>query len=268
MSIKFGIVYINLFFILFSCSRQNQFPVKQTEKTGVENVVLDKSFNTVEKSSKVDSVRLNIFGNELVEIMQYIQWYEDQNSKFDLNELESLWNQLRNQSPHFSSDDLSNWIEITGFLLEITGKSRYGESMQEIACQDKSSFFDKEIKAIENRLIPIIFTKNVDHIHVNIFANATIKYEHTLKGAVEITQETNFPESGKVQLTFKMENKRYIELYIRIPDWAEGATVTEKGVKYVTIPGRYCQISRKWSTGDFVEIIIPIENIPAAYKIN
>jgi DUF1680 family protein len=59
-----------------------------------------------------------------------------------------------------------------------------------------------------------------------------------------------------------METKRYIELFIRIPEWAEEATVIEKGVKYVATPGSYCQITRKWSEGDMVEINFPTEKMP------
>ena len=79
---------------------------------------------------------------------------------------------------------------------------------------------------------------------------------------MEITQETNYPESGKILIKFKMENKRYIELFIRIPEWAEGATVTEKGVKYVATSGSFCQIARKWNEGDFVEVNLPVDKMP------
>jgi len=51
-----------------------------------------------------------------------------------------------------------------------------------------------------------------------------------------------------------MEEIRYIEISIRIPDWARNATVTEKNVKYVATPGSYCFIARKWNSGDVIEI--------------
>jgi hypothetical protein len=262
MSIKNRIVFAFLLFIILSCSQKEQFPSKQSEKVTLDNVVLNSSFISETKKVTVDSVHLNNFGKELKELLKYKQWFEEQNTNFDLDKMESLWGNLKSERINFNFEGVTSWISVTGFLLEITENTKYAEELERIAYQNNSSFSESEIKEIENQLIPFIFTKNVDHIHVNLFANATIKYNHTLNGAVEITQETNILDSAKIQIKFKMEIKRYIELYIRIPEWAEGATVTEKGVKYVTHPGEYCQITRKWGEGDVVEIILPTERIP------
>jgi DUF1680 family protein len=248
--------------MLFSCSQKNQFPAKLFEKVAVENIVLNGSLIRGNGTAIADTVRLNNFDKELNELLDCKQFYDEQNKIFDLARMESLWNELKNQRNYFSSTGLNKWIEITGFLLETTGNANYAEEIEGIAYQNYSAFSETGTKEMENRLIPWIFTKNVDHIHVNIFANATIKYEHSLKSAVEITQETNYPESGKIQIKFKMEKKRYIELFIRIPEWAEGATVTAKGVKYVAIPGQYSLVARNWLDGDFVEVIFPSEKIP------
>lgn len=266
MTIEYRIYFTVLLFVMFSCSEKNQFPVKISEKAASENVVLNSSFLTKNNTTAGDSLMLKNFSKEMNELLVYKQFYEERNKLFEMAKIESLWNELKSQRNYFGFASLNNWIEITGFLLEITGNARYAGEMEGVVYQDNSLFSETEIKEIENRSVPFIFTKNVDHIHVNLFANATIKYEHTLKGAVEITQETNYPWSGKVQIRFKMENKRYIELFIRIPEWAEGATVVEKGVKYVAAPGSYCQVTRKWNDGDFVEIIFPAEKIPAALK--
>jgi hypothetical protein len=232
----------------------------------LENLILNNSLIQVNQFSTADSVQGNNFENELDGLIQFKIWYEEQNTSFDLVKLEILWSNLQNKSSDFNLNELKSWIEITGFLLEITAKDEYAEELETIVYQVASGFSESEINEIENLLIPFIFTKNVDHIYVNLFVNSTVKYEHTLKGAVEITQETDIPESGKVQIKFKMENKRYIELYIRIPEWAVGATVVEKGVKYVAVPGTYCPIARKWKEGDFVEITFPSGKIPASIK--
>ena len=266
MSIKYRIVFSFLLLIILSCSQKEQFPAKKSEKVALDKVIINSSFISETKKVTVDSVHLSDFGKELKELLQYKQWFEEQNTNFDLDKVESLWDNQKTERTNFNFEGITSWIEITGFLFEITGNAKYAEELDSIASQNKTSFSDSEIKEIENQLIPFIFTKNVDHIHVNLFANATIKYNHTLNGAVEITQETNIPESGKIQIKFKMEIKRYIELFIRIPEWAEGATVTQKGVKYVTHPGEYCQISRKWGEGDMVEIAFPTERIPEYLK--
>jgi hypothetical protein len=268
MVLKNFYIFCSLVFLFFSCTQKEQFLAKKSERVALENLVLNSPLIQVNQFSTADSVVENNFENELNGLIQFKIWYEEQNTSFDLAKLESLWSNLQNKSNSFNLNELKSWIEITGFLLEITANVRYAQELETIVYQVASGFSESEINEIENLLIPFIFTKNVDHIYVNLFVNSTVKYEHTLKGAVEITQETEFPESGKVQIKFKMENKRYIELYIRIPEWAEGATVVEKGVKYVAVPGTYCPIARKWKEGDFVEITFPSEKIPASINSN
>ena len=257
MVLKNIFIFYSLTLVLFSCEQKEQFPVKKSEKVAMENVVLGSSLIQVNQFLTADSVPKNNFKNELIGLIQLKRWYDEQNSGFDLEKLESLWSNLQNQSSDFNLNELKSWLEVTGCLLEITANEKYARELEIIVYQAGSKFSEIEAREIESLLNPFIFTKNVDHIYVNLYVNSTVKYEHTLKGAVEITQETDFPESGKVQIKFKMENKRYIELYIRIPEWAEGATVIEKGVKYAAVPGNYCPIARKWKEGDLVEINLP-----------
>ena len=262
MSSKYGIVFSFLLFVFFSCTKPNQFPSKISEKVASENVVLNRTFLPIDYTAFGDSSQKSDYGNELEKLLQNKNKYDERNSTFNLAELENAWRNLQIQSKNFGIEDMKSWIKITGFIFEITGNSRYASELEEIVCKSASVFTETEFKEIEKQLTPWIFTKDVDHIHVNLFANATIKYEHSLKGAVEITQETDYPESGKIKLKFKMEKKNYIELFIRIPEWADGATVTEWRVKYVANPGEYCQVVRKWGDGDFVEINLPIEKMP------
>ena len=248
--------------VLFSCTKSEKFPTKNFEKVNSDMVILNKSF--IAKDSKIvnDSILKYDFKNELQNLLMFKKMYDDRNSLFNIAELENLWSNLKNERTNFNLEGVNQWIEVTGFLLEITGNSSYAQELEETFYWGAASFDTQEFKEIENHIIPFIYTKNVDHIRVNLFANSTINYEHTLKGIVEITQETNYPASGKILVKFKMSEKRYIELFIHIPDWAEGATVTEKGVKYVAPPGGYCQIVRKWDDGDFVEVFLPIEKMP------
>lgn len=262
MSIKPVAFCFALLFVFFSCAKSDKFPAKKSEKVASENVVLNQSLFPVSSSVLIDSVQKYDSGEELKELLSCKQFYETKNEQFDLVQLEILWNNLKNESANFNFENVSGWIEITGFLLEVTGKQMYARELENVVFQSSSVFPQAELTQIEKLLTPFVFTKNVDHIHVNLFANATIKYNHSLKGTVEITQETNYPVSGKILIKFKMENKRYIELFIRIPEWAEGATVVEKRVKYVAQPGSYCLIMRKWNEGDFVEINLPIEQMP------
>jgi DUF1680 family protein len=63
-----------------------------------------------------------------------------------------------------------------------------------------------------------------------------------------------------------METKRYIELWIRIPEWAHNASVTVKGVKYLSQPGSYSRVAKQWKEGDVVEVELPLQNVPGYLK--
>lgn len=263
MSIKYIILFSLFVTVLFSCTKSEQFPTKNFEKVDSNMVILSKSFISKDRIVRNDSLYQKYdFTKEFENLLMIKKMYDDRNSQFNVADLENLWNNLKNERDNFNVEAINQWIEVTGFLLEITGSSRYAQELEETFYWGATSFSEKEFREIENHIIPFIYTKNVDHIRVNIFANSTIKYEHTMKGAVEITQETDYPKSGKILIKFKMQTMNYIELFIHIPEWAKGATVTEKGVKYVATPGEYCQVTRKWGDGDFVEVILPIGKMP------
>ena len=80
MSIKYSIVFPSLLFIIFSCSQNKQFPEKKSEKVALDNVILNNSFISETKMVIGDSVLLIDFGEELKELLQYKQWFEEQNT--------------------------------------------------------------------------------------------------------------------------------------------------------------------------------------------
>ncbi len=76
---------------------------------------------------------------------------------------------------------------------------------------------------------------------------------------VTVTEETDYPFDGKINLTVKTENAAEFPLYLRIPGW-EGATITVAGAKPETVePGRFHKIIRTWKNGDKVEIRFPMK---------
>lgn len=268
MSNLYRIAFTFWLFTFFSCSQKEQFPLKKSEKMNLDNLSVGSSILQINEVLLVDSAVNFNKTNDLHELIQFKNWYEEKNTGFDLDKLEKSWKKFREERGSFNVSEVKNWVEITGFLLEVTANEIYAEELETIAYRRFSGFSESDVSELENLLTPFIYTKNVDHIYVNLFVNSNVKYDHTLKGAVEITQETDYPKSGKIQIKFKMENKRFIELKIRIPEWAEGTAVIEKGVKYVAIPGKYCLISRKWKEGDLVEISIPSEKIPKSLTVN
>lgn len=242
-----------LFFV--SCSKSPDFPNFVSEKVKLEEVKLMTQLSLFDKEKKDNP---EIPG--LSELQGFKNLYLSKNPEFSLNDFSVSWSETGKQfkTQNLQLSDLGKWFDITAFLYQLSGDAVYAEELNNIVLQGVGESPDENRKIVS----PYIFTKNFDNLFVNIFTPANINYEHTTKGNVDVTMETNFPESGNVNLTFGMTKRRYIEVSIRIPSWAEGTTVTVKKVKYVAPAGIYCKIAKKWKEGDLIEVKFPIENRP------
>ncbi|MDB4582563.1 glycoside hydrolase family 127 protein [Draconibacterium sp.] len=244
MRLRFAVI---LLIILFSsCSKRNNLPEKISNKIPLEEL----KFSTDLKNSPIEESFSNM---DFSALKSFVSQFESKDDNFNLLEFESKWNAFSNENDMlgWSDSELKIWAEITGLLLELTNSSKYAEELERIA-----SVAGDDLQEI---IAPYILTKRIDHIYVNLFQPIEINYSHTLGGEVKFWQETNYPKSGSVRLHFGMTERRYIELFIRIPGWAKGSTVTVKKVKYFAAPGTYCKIAKKWNEGDVVEIKFPIE---------
>jgi DUF1680 family protein len=77
---------------------------------------------------------------------------------------------------------------------------------------------------------------------------------------VKLTQETDYPWAGKVRLTINPSRRGEFSLMLRIPGWAKDAALRVNGQPH---PGAapaatYVEIRRAWSTGDVVELDLPM----------
>lgn len=77
---------------------------------------------------------------------------------------------------------------------------------------------------------------------------------------VRLTQQTAYPWEGLVRLTIDAVAGPRFALRLRIPEWADGATVTVNGEPCAStvVPGTYCALERDWAAGDVVELTLPL----------
>lgn len=236
---KNGVIFILSLMLFVSCSKTKTFPEKITKRVGNASKI---SHETV---SNID----------LNELLTYVNKFENKDESFSMEAFENDWqNFASNQT--FELEDKKKqglWVEITGLLLELTQQEKYAAELERIG---------QTLVEATDLITPFILTRNLDNIYVNLFQPTEISFSHSMGGKVTFRQETDYPNSGSVKLHFGMTERRQIELFIRIPSWAEGTTVTVKKVKYFAGPGSYCQIVKKWKEGDVVEIEFQIEKKP------
>jgi len=78
---------------------------------------------------------------------------------------------------------------------------------------------------------------------------------------VTIREDTDYPFDERIALTVSGPRPVRFPLYLRIPNWAEGARLTINGeaIPVEPEPSHYVRVEREWEDGDKVELTLPME---------
>ena len=80
------------------------------------------------------------------------------------------------------------------------------------------------------------------------------------KTPIHVIEETEYPFRGSVRLTVNPESRLEFALNLRIPAWAEGATIRVNGKSTAQpAPNSFMRVERAWNRGDVVEIEFPMK---------
>lgn len=103
-----------------------------------------------------------------------------------------------------------------------------------------------------------IYFHHQDILWVNLFIASEVFWRE--KGIV-IRQETTFPESGRTTIIVQTPQSKIFDLRVRIPYWAEGASLSLNGKPQPISaqPASYVSIRKEWENGDRVELILPMK---------
>lgn len=176
-----------------------------------------------------------------------------------LNEWKSMAKEADLNFEHFAGVDLKNWVALNDSLLKYTGLVCFADELEKVFYNSQSPDVVTE-EAIKSAC----YTRRYDRIYVNVYNNSTLNFKHTTGGNIRLIQDTNYPDDGEITFRVEMDDSRFMDLYIRIPEWAEYAAVTVLGVKYPTHPGEYTEVAKKWKNGDEVKVVLGLK--PAVIK--
>ena len=172
--------------------------------------------------------------------------------------LQKNWEEFRGNEAVLLTDTSGNsvlvlqkWAELNSQLLKLTSEVRFGDALEKLIYEPKLYLPERLIKSA-------IYTHIDDQIFINLFGSSSLNHQHTTGGAIKLIQKTEYPLTNEIALFCECSDTRYLDVFIRIPEWAVNPTVTHGNVKYVARPGEYCQISRKWRNGD--EFSIKLKN--------
>src|SRR5580658_7872958 len=100
---------------------------------------------------------------------------------------------------------------------------------------------------------------NEQSLWVNLFFASEVRWRE--KGVI-IRQETRFPEEARTRLIIQTKAPAEFALNVRIPYWADAASVTVNGKRFKPKqklePSSYAKIERTWKNGDIVEVKLPM----------
>jgi DUF1680 family protein len=96
-------------------------------------------------------------------------------------------------------------------------------------------------------------------VWVNLYIPSILRW--TQDGAqVVLTQKSLYPFDAVVQFDLNTSQPREFTVNLRIPAWAEGASISINGrrEKMTANPGSFAAIRRQWSSGDRIELDFPL----------
>jgi hypothetical protein len=106
-----------------------------------------------------------------------------------------------------------------------------------------------------------LYSTGKQGVYVNLFHSSTLDWHLENGTGIRIGQHTEYPWKGAVDLTVDPAQAAEFSLFVRIPGWAEGATVTAAGwgVRGTPQPGTYFEIHRRWEPGDKVHVAFELK---------
>ena len=76
---------------------------------------------------------------------------------------------------------------------------------------------------------------------------------------ISLTQKSEYPYDSHVQLEVKASKTSTFALNLRIPAWAEGASVSVDGKREAVVAGTFARMQREWKSGDRIELELPMK---------
>jgi hypothetical protein len=179
-------------------------------------------------------------------------------------------------------------FKLTRYLLRMTRDSRYGDSMERVMYNtilgakpleaDGRTFYysDYNFKgskvysphrwpccsgtmtqvAADYRINT--YFRYADGVYVNLYIPSTLRWAQG-RAQIMLTQKSEYPYDSHVQFEVTASKHAEFAIHLRIPAWAEGASVSVNGKREAASVGSFAQVRRKWKTGDRIDLELPMK---------
>lgn len=179
-------------------------------------------------------------------------------------------------------------FKLTRYLLRVTRDSRYGDSMERVMYntilgalpmeRDGRTFYYSDCnfqgkKVYSSHRWPCCsgtmpqvaadyrintYLRDPAGVWVNLYIPSTVMW--TQFGAqVRLTQRGEYPYEPHVEFEVKASKASTFAVNLRIPAWADGASVVVNGKRQEVVPATFARIEREWKDGDRIELELPLK---------
>ncbi len=96
---------------------------------------------------------------------------------------------------------------------------------------------------------------------VNLYGGNRLETKLSDGSNIRLTQKTMYPWEGSVTISIEECKSEPFEIWLRIPEWAEGASIkiNGKNSQKDMIPGTFSKIKRSWKKGDIISLEMPMQ---------
>ncbi len=103
------------------------------------------------------------------------------------------------------------------------------------------------------------YSVSPEGIWAHLFAQSQAEISLPDGATVRLKQQTNFPWDGEIAFQIEESPESEWSLFVRIPEWARGATLQIEGETREVKAGEYHEIRRVWKNGDMAKLNVPME---------
>lgn len=102
------------------------------------------------------------------------------------------------------------------------------------------------------------YTLSSNAVWFNLYGGSELETTINTQEKIKLSQTTDYPWDGNIQLKIAKAPKKAISFHLRIPEWCEKATITVNGQSFEAEnkANTYTEINRIWKKGDIVELIL------------
>lgn len=180
-------------------------------------------------------------------------------------------------------------FKLTRYLLRVTRDSRYGDSMERMMYNtilgakplqsDGRTFYYSDYNFEGKKVysdhrwpccsgtIPQVaadygintYFRDPKGVYVNLYIPSIVRWMQD--GAnFSLVEKGDYPFDNLVQFELTASRPSRFALNLRIPSWAEGASISLNGkrISEPTLPGSFTRIEREWKNGDHIELELPL----------